>query len=200
MRTLETEAARLQQDNTVLMQRFALNEQSSGEVTRRVGALELTVPQVLDALNARGPGIDTGTTASIGTGPATSFDVEGGSVSYTTRRRWPRSRRRRPRASRFPTLCWTITPDSNAFGIALGPPIDADEGEAAWRSMNDRVGTLLLGMGPLLATVEGSGGKRLVIGPIATEADARQICGHMAKVGIACASVPFIGTPLPLLN
>ncbi|MEO7221344.1 MAG: hypothetical protein ABIY37_02645, partial [Devosia sp.] len=79
-------------------------------------------------------------------------------------------------------------------------PIDADEGETAWRSMNDKVGALMLGMGPLLATVEGGAGKRLVVGPIATESDARQLCGHMAKVGIACASVPFIGTPLPLLN
>jgi hypothetical protein len=196
---LESETARLRQDNSVLMQRFALNEQSGGEVMRRVGALELTVPQLLDALNARGPGIDTGTTASTGAGPATSFDVEGGSVSYTTS---PMAAVESTEAANqpMPSALSAIAPDSNAFGIALGPPIDADEGETAWRSMNDKVGTLMLGMGPLLATVEGSGGKRLVVGPIATEADARQLCGHMAKVGIACASVPFIGTPLPLLN
>ena len=41
---LETETARLRQENSVLLQRFVLNEQASGEVTRRVGALELTVP------------------------------------------------------------------------------------------------------------------------------------------------------------
>src|SRR5688572_30116344 len=51
---LETETAQLRQENAVLMQRLALNEQSGGEVTRRVGALELTVPQILDALNVRG--------------------------------------------------------------------------------------------------------------------------------------------------
>jgi hypothetical protein len=38
------------------------------------------------------------------------------------------------------------------------------------------------------------------VGPIAREAEARQLCGRMAKIGIACASVPFIGEPLPLLN
>ena len=197
---LEGETARLRQENTVLMQRFALNEQVSGEVMRRVGALELTVPQMLDALNARGPGIDTGTTASTGTSPATSFDVDGGSVSYTTT---PMAVVQSPEASLkqpMPEAIQSITPDSSAFGIALGPPINANEGDATWRSMNDKVGTLLLGLGPLLANVEGSAGKRLVVGPIATEADARQLCGHMAKVGIACASVPFIGTPLPLLN
>jgi hypothetical protein len=39
-----------------------------------------------------------------------------------------------------------------------------------------------------------------VVGPIAVESEARQLCGRMAKVGIACASVPFIGEPLPLTN
>jgi hypothetical protein len=199
--TLETETARLRQEHLVLLQRFMLSEEASGEVTRRVGALELTVPQMLDALNNKGPGIDTGTTASTTTGPVTSFDVEGGSVSYTTT---PMSSVVSSDISAttqpMPGALTTITPDSGAYGMALGPPIDVNEGEAAWRSLNDRVGTLLLGMGPLLANVEGTAGKRLVVGPIASEADARQLCGHIGKVGIACSSVPFIGTPLPLMN
>lgn len=200
MASLETETARLRQENLVLLQRFMLSEQASGEVTRRVGALELTVPQMLDALN-RGAGIDPGTTASTSTSPVTSFDAEGGSVSYT---RTPMSSVVNTEKSGadqpMPSALSPIMPDSSAFGIALGPPIDAEEGETAWRSMSDKVGTLLLGMGPLLANVEGTVGKRLVVGPISSEANARQLCGHMAKVGIACASVPFIGTPLPLTN
>jgi hypothetical protein len=66
--------------------------------------------------------------------------------------------------------------------------------------MSAKVGTLLVGLAPLLANVEGSSGKRLVVGPIAVESEARQLCGRMGKVGIACASVPFIGEPLPLTN
>lgn len=199
--TLETETARLKQDNAVLLQRFSLNEEAAGEVTRRVGALELTVPQMLDALNG-GAGIDYGTTASTGTtGEVVSFDVDGGSVKYT---RTPMSNvvaaPQAPVEQDIPRELAAVTPDSSAFGIALGPPIDADEGEAAWQSMNTKVGTLLVGLAPLLANVEGSAGKRLVAGPFAVEAEARQLCGHMAKVGIACASVPFIGTPLPLTN
>lgn len=197
--SLETETARLRRENEVLLQRLALNEQSGGEVARRIGALELTVPQLLDALNTRGPGVDPGTTASTGAGKPTTFDVEGGSVSYTTSP-MAAPETRATASQPMPEALDTITPDSSAFGIALGPPIDADEGEETWRSMSNKVGTLLLGMGALLANVEGSAGKRLVVGPIATEADARQLCGHMAKVGIACASVPFIGRPLPLLN
>jgi len=195
---LEAEAGRLRQENSVLLQRFMLNEQASGEVTRRVGALELTVPRLLESLNARGPGIDPTTTAGIG-GAVTSFAVEGGSVSYS---RSPLAELGPPGGTDqpMPQALTPIQPDSSLFGLALGPPIDADEGEAAWRSMNDKVGALLLGLGPLLANVEGGSGKRLVAGPLATEADARQLCGRLAKIGIACASVPFIGNPLPLLN
>ena len=197
---LETETARLRQENSVLLQRFMLNEQANGEVTRRVGALELTVPQLLDTLNG-GAGIDTGTTASTTTGPVTTFDVEGGTVSFTQQ---PMANVVAPDRSianqQMPDALSGVEPDSSAFGVALGPPIDADEGETSWRSMNDKVGALLLGLGPLLANVEGTGGKRLVVGPLASEAEARQLCGRMAKVGIACASVPFIGTPLPLTN
>lgn len=195
---LQTETALLKQENSVLLQRFSLNEQASGEVTRRIGALEMTVPQMLDALRT-GAGIDPGTTASVN-GPVVSFDVEGGSVKYT---RTPMSTVIAPEQDApiqsMPEKL-SIVPDSAAFGIALGPPIDADEGEIAWQSMNNKVGTLLVGLAPLLANVEGSSGKRLVVGPIIVESDARQLCGRMAKVGIACASVPFVGTPLPLSN
>ncbi len=198
---LERQATVLQQENAILLQRFGLNEAAAGEVARRVGALELTVPQMLAALNS-GPGIDRTTTASTGTNsPVVSFDVDGGSVSYT---RTPLSALTAaptaPADQEMPGTLSAATPDSNAFGIALGPPIDADEGESAWASMNSKVGTLLVGLAPLLANVEGSAGKRLVVGPLTSEADARQLCGQMAKVGIACASVPFIGEPLPLMN
>src|SRR4051812_21121386 len=39
---LEAQASELKQQNTVLLQRFMLNEQANGQLTRRVGALELS--------------------------------------------------------------------------------------------------------------------------------------------------------------
>jgi len=199
---LQTQAAELRQENAVLLQRFMINEQQSGEVTRRVGALEVTMPKVIESINS-GAGIDrSAVTASTKAGPTTSFDADGGSVTYS---RTPLSDAQLPSAtaSEQPMpqrLAGEATPDPASFGIALGPPIDADEAEGAWDSMNTRVGTLLVGLAPILAHVEGGSGRRLVAGPISTEADARELCGRMAKVGIACASVPFIGDPLPLLN
>jgi hypothetical protein len=192
---LERELTDLRQENAVLVQRFALGETGSGDLTRRVAALELTVPRIYDALNG-GTGLDPQVTASTATTPPITFDVDGGSVSYTTRPIRSVTGDTASLDQPMPSLLQPVLPDSKAFGVALGPPIDASEGPTAWSNMSARVGTLLLGMGPLLASVEGSAGKRLVAGPIVAEADARQLCGHMAKVGIACSTVPFIGIPL----
>jgi hypothetical protein len=202
MEQMQTQAAELRQENAVLLQRFMINEQQSGEVTRRVGALEVTMPKVIESINS-GTAIDrSAVTASTKTGPTTSFDTDGGSVTYS---RTPLTDTQLPSGTAVEQpmpqrLAGQATPDPASFGIALGPPIDADEAEDAWDSVNTRVGTLLVGLAPILAHIEGGSGSRLVAGPISTEADARELCGRMAKVGVACASVPFIGDPLPLLN
>jgi hypothetical protein len=194
---LRAEAAVLKQQNAVLLQQVALGETQRGDIGRRVGALELTLPRILETLNGA-PGIDRGAiTASTGTA-VTSFDADGGSVSYTTRP-LTNAMATSPAPDRQPmpeALASAVVPDPGAFGVALGPPIGAADADAAWSGMRARVGTLLLGLGPILGHVEGGPGRRLVAGPIASEAEARELCGRIARTGIACASVPFTGDPL----
>jgi hypothetical protein len=204
--SLTTQAALLKQENTVLVQRFMVNEQASGEMTRRVGSLEQTVPKILESLN-NGSGVDqSAVTASTGT-TAKSFDADGGSVSYTTAPMpgtpsAPAAAKAQPmhKAQPMPKALADVTPDSASFGIALGPPIDADEAAAAWGGMTGKVGTLLIGLGPILGHVEGGTGRRLVAGPISSEADAQELCGRMAKAGVACQTVPFIGDTMTSAN
>jgi hypothetical protein len=202
---LETQAAVLKQDNATLLQRLALGEQAAGEVTRRVGALELSMPKLVEAIN-NGPAptsVDNGVVTGATNGaPVVTFNADGGTVSYTTT---PLDGARTPSGQSGPqpmpqALGEMAQPDAGSFGVALGSPIDADEGDDAWQSVNTKVGTLLIGLAPLLGHVEGGAARRLVAGPIATEAGANELCGRMAKIGIACATVPFIGDPLPLTN
>jgi hypothetical protein len=198
--TLVSESNRLREENTVLLRRFMLTEQNSGDVTRRVSALELSIPKLLEAIPADNM-IDRGTaTASIGgTGTETVFDTEGGKVSVT-KRPLPGTQAAIADTQPMPDALGQPIPDASAYGVALGPPFDRDEGESVWQAMNDRAGTLLAGKGALLASMEGIGGKRLVVGPITRENEANQLCGRFAKMGIACSVVPFIGVPLPLMN
>ncbi len=196
---LAEEAQRMKRENALLVQRFSLSEENTGAVTRRVGALELTIPRMLEAIPADTTIDRSSITSSIGAAPTVSFDADGGSVSVTQK---PLAMPSSPVAQLpqdMPSMP-VVEPDPSAFGIALGPPLDADEAEAQWQSLTARVGTLLIGLGPVLADLEGTTGKRLVAGPLVDRATATALCGRMSKVGISCAAVPFIGMPMPLLN
>ncbi|HEX4297313.1 MAG TPA: hypothetical protein VHZ56_04770 [Devosia sp.] len=195
---LKGKSADLQQADTVLSQRFALAEQTAGAVTRRVGALELSVPRLLEAAApASAPVVDTATvTGSTATPPPKTFAVDGGTVSVTETPLEPDADGGTASVQPMPQQLTDAAPDPAAFAVALGPPIDADEGVADWHGMNQKAGTLLLGLTPLLANVEGGPGRRLVAGPLGTQAGARDLCGSIARLGIACATMPFVGQPL----
>lgn len=192
---VEADAARLELENNVLVQRFRLNEQQSNDMTRRVGALELSIPKLLEAV-PYDAGIDrSNLTAAIPT-ETTTFEADGGLVAVTHSPMAASS----PVASLMQPLPSPLTASAESpgtFGIALGPPIAPEGAGVAWQSLNSRIGTLLLGLNPLIADAEGNAGKRMVAGPLATEQEASQLCGRIAKVGIACATVGYVGDALP---
>lgn len=196
---LEIEAQRMRQENTQLLQRFTLAERASGEVTRRVGALEITVPQWLDR-DAAGPQIDRSITGSIGEGEVLSFETEGGSVSVQQKPLVPSQQALRERSDLEEGLYGVPVADSNAFGLALGFPVEPADAEAQWQSLTAKVGTLLIGMAPLLAPVDGSTGRQIIAGPLASRSEAEELCSRIDRVGIPCLSASYAGEALPLLN
>lgn len=196
--SLTEESKRMRTENNLLLQRFDRTEEANREVVRRVGALEVSVPVALEGQSgSSGVGIDRMPTASIGDGNAVSFDAEGGSVSVVQKPLLTES----PLTSALPALEVEVPPaDPDAFGLALGFPVPEEDAEAQWQSLSAKVGTLLLGLAPLLQDVEGEDGKRIVAGPVTDRAQAKQLCVRMDKVGIPCEPMPFQGAPLPLLN
>jgi hypothetical protein len=193
---IRSESERMRRENGLLLQRFAMAEEQYGAVKRRVGALESSLPALAD----RGPGtavIDDSVTASILDLPTMSFDAEGGSVSIT----------QKPLAGLDGRVAATAPADTAAppvadgsrVGIALGFPVAAGESAAQWQDLLARVGTLLIGLWPVTTDAE-TGGKTIIAGPIASETQAAELCGHLDRVGIPCKPVPFRGEPLPLLN
>lgn len=196
---LEREAQRMRRENNMLVQRFAIAEQASGEVTRRVGALEVSVPKLLDG-RAAVPRIDRTTTGAIGSGEVLSFDAEGGSVSVQQKPLVPVQQplhQLQELASQQPAAS---AADPNAFGMALGFPVELEDAEAQWQALTAKVGTLLIGMAPLLAPVEDGPGQRIVAGPLDSRSQAEELCGRMDRVGIPCMPAPYVGNSFPLLN
>lgn len=192
--TLGDEAKRMRAENNQLLQRFDRAEEANKDALRRLGALELNLSAVAEAQANASPGVDRMPTAAIGE-KAVSFDAEGGSVSVV-RKPFPQNQ---PLAAPMPDVVTPMT-DATAYGLGLGLPISPDDAEAQWQSLAAKVGTLLLGLAPLLQDVEGDNGKIIVAGPVTDLAQAEQLCLRMDRVGIPCMPKPFKGEPLPLLN
>jgi len=194
--TLRTETDRVRQENTILVQRLDLAERARSEVTQRVGALEVSLPQIVERI-PEPIAIDRSVTASIVGGNAVSFDADGGSVRVEQKPLVaiePRPAEQADASEPAPAA------DGSRYGVALGFPVMADDAEALWQEMLAKVGTLLVGTWPVLGDVDGSDGQQLVAGPVGSASQAAELCGRMDRVGIPCEPTRFEGDPLPILN
>jgi hypothetical protein len=191
---LADETRRMRSENNLLVSRFDRAEQASKETVRRIGAIEISLPDAFEARAATtGPGIDSMPTASIGGGRSVTFDADGGSVSVVQKPLFPAR-------SVTAEVNEAALADPSAFGLALGFPLPADEAEARWQEYAAKVGTLLIGLVPLLQPAEDAEGVRIIAGPIADRTQAEQLCSRMDQVGIPCEASSFTGDALPLLN
>lgn len=192
---LETTASQLRRDNLELASRFSRAEDLGNVVAQRVGALEIALPDLLET--AGSPAIDPTATASIPP-PLPATEVEGGAVvvqqtplAIQSAPVAPIPVQPMPRLAAAPPRA-----DGDSYGIALGPPVNTAAATDAWTAINAKVGTLLLGLSPVLASDTSGVGRYIVAGPLPGFAQARDLCGRLAPVGIACRPVPFVGAPL----
>lgn len=194
---IREESDRMRRENNLLIQRFELAEETQGAVTRRVGALEVSVPQLLEGARAS-PSIDDSVTASVTDGMSLSFDADGGSVSLVQKPLV--AARPGTGASATASSPGPVPADGTRFGVELGFPIAEADGEVQWQGLMAKVGTLLIGLWPVLADAEVGEGKVVIAGPLETQTQAAELCGRLDLVGIPCKPVPFKGNPLPMLN
>ncbi len=82
-----------------------------------------------------------------------------------------------------------------AIGVAdLARPVQPTGALVAWQALAAKVGILLVGTSPLLADdPAGSTGKVLVAGPLASIASATALCGNIARAGVTCMPMPYVG-------
>lgn len=188
---ISADAARLRQDNRETQSRITLSEDSNGEVARRVGALEVTLPALLESMPGTG-GLDRSiTTSSIADEPERrTVPAEGGAVSVTQS---PMTVAANQAAAKQPI------PESlpkAAFGVAIGPAIGSVQARATWDDLNLKLGAILNGLEPVMngGTVNPDG--HLIAGPVADVRTATALCKRLEAVAIACLPVPYIGAAI----
>lgn len=196
---LREEQVRLRRENGVLTARFALDEQRGNEITRRVGALEVSLPVLLESL-PDGANIDRNNlTAAIGKDPALVYEADGGSVVV----------RQQPMAEALPVppgeqplpapvaeVASIPVPNEAAFGVALGPAIAFEQAPDAWRDLTMKLGPLLFGLAPMLVDEANSDNQRIIVGPINQLSEATALCARLERLSVSCLPMPFTGTPL----
>lgn len=196
---IHAESDRMRRENNLLLQRFAMTEEKQGEVTRRVGALEISLPRIAERI-PESASIDNSMTASIADSKPVTFDAEGGTVSVSQRPlvaiQAGASALTAPSA--LDEAVAAVAADGSQFGVVLGFPVADGEGAMLWQDLLGKVGTLLIGLWPVTADTDA--GEVLIAGPLATSTQASELCSRLDRVGIPCESVPFKGEPVPLLN
>ena len=200
---LQDETIRLKRENELLVTRFSMQERSGNDITRRVGALETTVPRILESLPT-GAAVDrSNLTASIGANQTLTYEAEGGSVAVK-QSAMPQATATeaidQPLPAPVPsqdTMAMAL-PNENAYGIAVGAAVPFEDTPALWSDLTLKLGPLLFGLSPLVADEANGDDKRIVVGPIAELAEARALCQRFERVSIACIPMPYSGTPLDL--
>ncbi len=204
---LRSQVAQLQAETVLMRNEYAriasqitLAEQRRNKVTQRVGALEDTIPAILQAVPP-GARIDSSiSTASIGNNNSEIIEAEGGSVSVSikplesnvsneldhdfTQVEMPPKLDEEPKIEKIST---------SQFGVAIGPEVTIADSYIAWREYEAKVGTLLLGLEPILSDKKDGNGQRIIAGPIRSYAQAEQLCTRLIRVGIECLPLPYSG-------
>ena len=205
---LQAETIKIRNEYSRLATQMTLAEQGRGQVTRRVGALESTLPVILQAIPP-GVGIDSSvfTSSFDGSSEATSFEAEGGSVTVSRTPLDPPTDQNgtiAPPQVEMPailegesTINTAPVATTSDFGIAIGPEITQLDAFVTWKDIISRVGTLLLGLEPILSEQQSNGSQRLIAGPVGNYAEAEQLCIRLLRVGISCLPTPYSGHAMP---
>ena len=186
---LRTETAQLRRQNEVLTTRFALQEQSSNEVVRRVGALEVSLPALAEMRPATATIDRSVTTASITNNSGQQVAAEGGTVVV----------RQSPLQQPLPAPIAVPSASSGAqvgYAVVVGASFANGQAPTQWHDLQVRLGSLVIDMSPLVTDGAGANQQRLILGPIAQMSEARDFCLRLEQMEIACSPTSFAGAPI----
>jgi len=208
---MQAQVAQLQTSNRKMAQEYKrmstmieLAQQGQGEATRRIGAMESSLPLLLEAIP---PGTQIDTSISTASIDENGKKIEGNG-GYAIVSNTAIEGTIEPKAQPIPqeiiiqeklekTVAKTKIIANGEFGIALGNEIKSVDAIVSWKDIELKVGTLLLGLKPILSDIDENGNQKLIVGPIENYAQAEQLCTRMTRVGISCLPMAYEGQEMP---
>lgn len=203
---LEQDRNRIMSDYRALVARFNLLDDDSGEVIRRLAAVEMSLPLLIESLPLESDIDRSLLTAAITETAGEVYDIDGGTmvVRYSplfddlavqpAEQPLPP-----PLVEEFaPETSDSRTLDLGLQGIAVGGPVRREDIETVYSDLAAAAGTLLLGTSPRIAGEETEDLARIVLGPLPGLASAEAMCDRLARLEFACNPAPYEGRPWPL--
>lgn len=215
--TLSDETLQLKLDSAQMLTRLELAEKNRGSIVKRVGALENTLPLLVEQIPPGTPVDASIVTSSVGTLTETS-EIPGGSVKVSRTPLYPvdgsdvtdpgTNTPPLPEATTVTTDDGSteagaarVTPpdllrvDTESYGLAMGAAVTVSDAYVTWLDLRNKVGALLIGMEPIISG--GNGGYHIVAGPVDRIARAEELCGYVQRAGLQCLPVPYSGYQMP---
>ncbi|WP_029039868.1 hypothetical protein [Cucumibacter marinus] len=205
---MRIELARAERTNAVLNTRVSLMEDNRTNFARRVGALELSIPMLLESLP---PDADLDynlLTAAIGEDLLSETrEVEGGILVVKRSPMFPseeelaaaNAARTQPMPDSLDAVRGPLREfDGHSVGLVIGAPVAPGDAPAAWQAIRQDVGGLLIGLDPLLdPKLSEEGETRLIAGPVASLAEAERLCAEIGRAELQCSTADYAGVSLP---
>jgi hypothetical protein len=214
--SIRLEFASLKRANSIAGTRLTLGEESSSKFSRRVRALESTIPMLMEALPADATIDRSLITASINEANGEEIIKSTDEVKVVQSSLFDN----RPMSEASPETLQQALPEkvdeqvlnipntvadnspavqvsSTEFGLIIGPTVTVDGAPIVWQRYKADVGTLLIGLEPRLLPINNdSGDLRLIAGPISDISEAISLCLQISRTGVTCEASGFGGVEL----
>lgn len=211
---IRVEFATMKREASISGTRMTLAEESSSKFSRRVRALESSIPMMLEALPADANIDRSLITASINEANGEEIIQSDGTVKISRSDLFAPQTTDPENAAKFEQALPEMVDDlvqeqpvveaapvvqlsSTEFAIKIGNPITAENALLAWRQLKTEVGTLLIGLDAYTIPSESDSTKmQILAGPMRDMAEAISICTQIVRSGIACEASGFGGDKL----
>lgn len=184
---LRADSARLNCDTRTMLARLNLLDDDSGELIRRLAAVERSLPLLIETLPINADIDRSLLTASIGTSGSEVYQADGGVIIL----------RQSPLFQEFAVedpLDQPIPPRLNGgFGVAIGQIVSRQNVDGHISQILGQTGTMLTGMSFVLGELSAADQTRTIAGPMGSFEEAQMLCEPLNAMGLSCEPVPFEG-------